>query len=58
MATATQDASPSRRAGRPPRAAPPQHRHRPRDRPARRGRRSGGAPGRCILPAAGQYGAG
>jgi len=39
--------------GCPPRAAPPEDRHRRGDRAARRGRRPGRAPGRCALPAAG-----
>jgi hypothetical protein len=38
--------------GRPPGTAPPEHRHRRRDRAARRRRRPGGAPGRYALPAA------
>ena len=44
--------APVRRAGRPPRAAAPEHRHRCGDRAARRGRRPGRAPGRCAVPAA------
>ena len=43
---------PARRAGRPPRAAAPEHRHRRGDRAARRRRRPGDAPNRCVLPAA------
>src|SRR5258705_10381415 len=39
-------------AGLPPRAAPPQHRHRPRDRAACRRRRPGRPPARRALPAA------
>ena len=44
--------APACRAGRPPRAAPPEHRHRRGDRAARRRRRPGRAPSRCALPAA------
>ena len=43
---------PACRAGRPPRSAPPEHRHRRRDRAARRRRRPGRAPGGCALSAA------
>ena len=42
----------ARRAGRPPRPAPPEHRHRRRDRAAHRGRRTSRAPNRCAFPAA------
>jgi len=44
--------APARRAGRPPRAAPPEHRHRRGDRAARRHRRPGRAASRCAVPAA------
>ena len=44
--------TPARRAGRPPCAAPPEHRHRGGDRAAHRRRRPGRAPGRCAFPAA------
>jgi hypothetical protein len=40
------------RAGRPPRAAPPEHRHRRGDRAARRNGRPGRAPGQYTVPAA------
>ena len=43
--------APARWAGRPPRAAPPQHRHRRGDRAACRRRRPGRAPARRALPA-------
>ncbi len=52
MADGLQDAPRHAGPGRPPRAAPPQHRHRRRDRPARRRRRPGRAPRRCARPAA------
>ncbi len=42
---------PACRAGRPPRSAPPEHRHRRGDRAARRRRRPGRAPGGCAFPA-------
>ncbi len=41
----------ARRAGRPPRTAPPEHRHRRGDRAARRRCRPGRAPARRALPA-------
>jgi hypothetical protein len=44
--------APACRAGCPPRAAPPEHRHRRGDRAARRCRRPGRAPGGCAVPAA------
>jgi len=42
---------PACRAGRPPRSAPPEHRHRRGDCAARRRRRPGRAPGGCAFPA-------
>ena len=44
--------APACRAGRPPRAAPPEHRYRGGDRAARGRRRPGRAPGRYAVPAA------
>jgi hypothetical protein len=43
---------PTCRAGRPPRSAAPEHRHRRGDRAARRRRRPSHAPGGCAFPAA------